>query len=301
MQSSIWSSLAHVDPSGAVVLSAIGVALVSGVLATLSLRARYALLASEVRRAERGEAPEGVLLSTIVRKVQAALGRGVADINVQAIIDEGLHSRAGLLLLGERYLKALTGLVIILGLVGTFYGLSTSIGRLTVLLSSTSSDISELTNALTTGLSQTLQGMSVAFLCSLFGIVSAVILTLLSVFMSVPESRLALTVLLEGYVDHVVIPALVGSQGAPLAGAASLASDARIERAVSSFGASVQQLAETVQQFEGALGTLASNTRDFQQFNAHLRDNIQRMSLSFGDLSQSLEQKIGALRGPGKG
>jgi MotA/TolQ/ExbB proton channel family len=300
MQSSIWSSLGNLDASGAVVLTAIGLAVISGVLTTLALRTRYALLAGEVRRAEQGEAVEGALLSAIVRKVQAAVSRGVSEVNVQAIIDECMHRRVRWLLLGERYVKALTGLVIILGLVGTFYGLSSSIGRLTALLSSSSSDISELTSALTSGLSQTLQGMSVAFLCSLAGIVSAVILTLVGVFLSVPESRLALSVQIESYVDHAVIPALLGPQGAPLAGAAALASDARIERAVSSFGASVQQLAQVVQQFEGALGTLATNTRDFQQFNAHLRDNIQRMSLSFGDLSTTLEQKLGALRGPGQ-
>jgi hypothetical protein len=43
--------------------------------------------------------------------------------------------------------------------------------------------------------------------------------------------------------------------------------------------------------FEGALGTFAGNTRDFQEINLHLKDNIQRMSLSFADASDALRRR----------
>jgi len=50
-----------------------------------------------------------------------------------------------------------------------------------------------------------------------------------------------------------------------------------------------------VQSFEHALAHFATSTRDFQEFNLHLKDNIQRMSLSFGDLSDSLKHQAVAI------
>jgi len=55
------------------------------------------------------------------------------------------------------------------------------------------------------------------------------------------------------------------------------------------FGQSVAQLDGTVTRFESALETFATTTRDFREFNLHLKDNVQRMSLSFADLSEVLK------------
>jgi hypothetical protein len=299
MKPSFFSSLALIDASGVIILTAIVVLLASGVFITLGIRARYALIARDVRRAERGNPAESGLLSHAVQRVEEALRGGVTEVNTQAIVEEGFQIRLSGLLTGERYVKALTGLVIILGLVGTFYGLSSSIGRLTALLSGQTGNVGEVTAALTQGLTETLSGMSVAFTCSLFGIVSAVILTLLGVFLSIPDRRLALTVQIESYLDNVFLPAARQSlgYGAPLPGSAGLSSDQRIERMVHGFGEAVGRLSQVVGSFEGALTTFSSNTRDFQQFNAHLKDNIQRMSISFGDLSQALSQQASATRG----
>jgi hypothetical protein len=40
----------------------------------------------------------------------------------------------------------------------------------------------------------------------------------------------------------------------------------------------------------------SATTRDFREFNFHLKDNLQRMSLSFGDLSETLKEHTRALR-----
>jgi hypothetical protein len=303
MKPSFLSSLALIDASGIIILIAIVTLLTSGVLITLSIRARYALIARDVRRAERGNAAESGLLQHVVQRVEEALRNGGAEVNAQAIVEEGFQLRLSGLLTGERYVKALTGLVIIMGLVGTFYGLSSSIGRLTALLSGQTGGVGEVTAALTQGLTETLSGMSVAFTCSLFGIVSAVLLTLLNVFLSIGDRRLALAVQIESYLDNTFLPAARASLGqvGPLPGTAGLSSDARIERMVHGFGESVSRLTQVVGSFEGALSTFATNTRDFQQFNTHLKDNIQRMSLSFADLSQALQQQAGAVRGRERG
>jgi hypothetical protein len=48
--------------------------------------------------------------------------------------------------------------------------------------------------------------------------------------------------------------------------------------------------------FESALQSFSSTTRDFREFNLHLKDNVQRMSLTFGDLSETLKEQVGTLK-----
>ena len=62
------------------------------------------------------------------------------------------------------------------------------------------------------------------------------------------------------------------------------------------FGESVQRLEGAVARFEAALLTFAASTREFREFNLHLKDNVQRLSLSFGDFSETLRSEIGALK-----
>lgn len=69
-----------------------------------------------------------------------------------------------------------------------------------------------------------------------------------------------------------------------------------LERAIGDFGRSVTTLDDAVARFESALEAFAASSREFHEFNAHLKDNIQRMSLSFGDLSEALKDQITALR-----
>jgi hypothetical protein len=76
--------------------------------------------------------------------------------------------------------------------------------------------------------------------------------------------------------------ALDGMQGA--AGAA----------APTGFGASVARLDGAVARFESALQTFATTTKDFHEFNVHLKDNVQRLSLTFADMSDSLRSQLGA-------
>ena len=52
-----------------------------------------------------------------------------------------------------------------------------------------------------------------------------------------------------------------------------------------------------VARFDSALQAFSTSARDFSEFNAHLKDNVQRMSLSFGDLSDTIKGQVVALRG----
>jgi hypothetical protein len=223
-------------------------------------------------------------LRNIVRDAQEATQRS-ADANLQAIIEERFQTDLRAMLLGERFVRAATGLVIILGLLGTFYGLTLSIGRIVQLVSSDSAAVTDITQGVSQGLSRALSGMAVAFSNSLVGVLSAVLLTLLGVLSSVSDRRTDVMVQIETFLDRA-IPKQAGA-GAP----------APAVTTPGNFGDAVARLDGAVSRFEFALQAFATTTRDFREFNAHLKDNVQRLSLAFGDLSDTLKAHTTALRG----
>jgi hypothetical protein len=190
--------------------------------------------------------------------------------------------------------------------VGTFYGLTLSIAKLTALVAGDGGTAADLTQSLTLGLTEALSGMSVAFSTSLVGIVAAVVMTLFGVFSNLTDRRLALMVRIEHYVDHLMMADAGGDPGearwAHTAGAAAAAGAGGrgAARTVDRFGQSVAALEAAVTRFEGALDGFSATTRDFREFNLHLKDNVQRMSLTFGDLSETLKDHVRALRSGGE-
>lgn len=289
MHAPILDSLALVDASGRLIIFAIVLSLVAAIAASGVIRSRYASMERDLlRRSDPGASSSFTyaVLDQIAAQCLAAARQSGGAVNTQAIIEQNFQSRLKLFLVGERFIRASVGLMIVLGLIGTFYGLTLSIGKLISLISSESPASGEVAEAVTRGLTQALSGMSVAFTTSLFGIVAAVILILFNVFANVTDRRTALMVRIETVVDE-----LLASEG--LAGGTR---DARFEHTVTSFGQSVGRLQEAVTRFDAALQNFADTTRDFREFNLHLKDNVQRMSLSFGDFSEAMKTEIGALK-----
>jgi hypothetical protein len=302
MDNPLLRSLALLDTSGYVIIAVILALVTIAILWTIVIRARYASLSNELRRYQGGGFKARVL-NRILTDAEAARATNPYDLNTQAIIERAFDVELRGSLVGERFIKASTGLLIILGLVGTFYGLTLSIGRLVALVSGDAAPNSEITESLMSGLAQALSGMSVAFVCSLFGIVSAILMTLIGVFANVADRRTALMVEIESFLDNELAAAARQSRaaGAPSVPgrpgvAMQAATSADLERLLQGFGASVDQLQNSVAQFEAALTNFSATTRDFREFNFHLKDNVQRMSLSFGDLSETLKEHTRAIR-----
>lgn len=298
MSEAFLSNFALLDRSAYVVITVIVLILVGAIACTAMLRTRYGALARELRRTPNGDF-QAPVLSGIVQETIEALERGAAEINTQAIIEHHFQLRLKGLLVAERFVKAATGLLIILGLVGTFYGLTLSIGRLVALVTIDTGSGADIAAGLTQGLAQALSGMSVAFTTSLFGIVSAILMTLIGVFFNVTDSRMAVMVEIEAFLDNrLTHTALYDSA---IAAAASVGSHGGVGAAGAAAGqhglnASVSQLQQAVGQFDASLQGFAASTRDFREFNAHLKDNVQRLSLSFADLSNTLNAHIAALQ-----
>ena len=131
-------------------------------------------------------------------------------------------------------------------------------------------------------------------------------MTLLGVFFNLADSRTGLMVRIEAYLDNRLLPATLGGLEPipPLPGGEGLSppplGDPALGQTVLRFGQSVEALEQIVTRFDTALARFSDNTRDFNEFNVHLKDNIQRMSLSFGDLSQALKTHATGLDTPVK-
>lgn len=279
MQSAISESLSLIGFRGGVILLLIGVLLTCAVLVAIAVRARYASMLGDLRR-NQGQNPSfrSRLLNKIVQETEDALKVYPGDVNTQAIIEANFQAELKGLLLGERFTKASVGLLIILGLVGTFLGLTLSIGKLVTLVSQDVEGSAAVTQNLTTGLTDALSGMSIAFSTSLFGILAAIIMTFVNVFISTTDARNGVIAELESFLDNTILATVKGKTGTGLG----------MDQLVTSFGHSVAHLHEAVAKFETALQTFNTNTRDFAEFNHHLRDNVQRMSLAFSDLTANL-------------
>ena len=279
MTNTLLAGLSLIDAVGRVILGMTFATLALGLLATLWLRGRYGALSRELRAAERGERElRHPVLRSIVTDANAAVRRP-GEANLQAIIEERFHTELRGWLLAERWVRGATGLAIILGLLGTFYGLTLSIGRIVQLVAGEATAAADITQGVSQGLSHALSGMAVAFSNSLVGVLAAVILTVVGVLWNVSDRRTAVMVQIETFLDRA-LPRAATTTGQQIAGL-----DQAVERLQAAIGT-----------FEGALQKFAGTTGDFHEFNAHLKDNVQRLSLAFGDMSATLKTQLGPLR-----
>ncbi|HEX7508766.1 MAG TPA: hypothetical protein VF550_18485 [Polyangia bacterium] len=276
MTNTMLSGLSLIDMTGLAILGTTLTALVLGIVANFWLRARYAGLEKDLQRAAGAEANFAhPVLRHILRDTSEATGRS-REVNTQAIIDDRFQSDLRPMLLAERYIRSATGLVIILGLLGTFYGLTLSIGKIVHLVGAETTGATDVAQGVSQGLTNALSGMSVAFSNSLVGILSAVILTVIGILSNVSDRRTAVMIQIETYLDRL------RAQRPGVGGAADL----------TGFGPAIALLDGAVARFESALQGFASTTKDFHDFNVHLKDNVQRLSLTFADMSDSLKTQL---------
>jgi hypothetical protein len=289
---SILDGLALVDTTGHLILATIVMTMLFGVVANLFLRARYAAMEEDLERSPHlRRSFSHAVLTRIVREATQARAAS-REQSVQALIENAAQFELRPLLLVERFVRAATGLVIILGLLGTFYGLALSIGKLVHLVAGDAGAATDIAQSLTTGLTQALSGMAVAFSNSLLGIASAIVLPVLGIFSNVTDRRVGFMIQVEAYLERAL-----AEEETPAP--AVLGADPRVEqleRVVQGFGEAVGRLEGAVTRFDCALEAFAASTRDFKEFNLHLKDNVQRMSLSFGDFSETMKSEIRSLK-----
>jgi hypothetical protein len=298
MQHGLLGSLALVGTSGAVIIGATLFVLFFSIGLNLYIRGRYGSLAVDVEDHKRPDRPfTHQVLNRILDDAREAKARQGRDANIQAIVEHHFHSELGGLLLGERFIRAGVGLAIILGLVGTFTGLTLSVGQLVNMIAENPARGIDVADVVTGGLTKALSGMSVAFSCSLFGIASAIVLTLFGVLSNPTDRRLGLMIAIESHLDRIL--SFAPEAGGSVAAGGSPESE-HLAQIVTDFSAAVAGLETSVMQFGAALQTFAGTTRDFREFNLHLKDNVQRMSLSFADASEAVKHHVHTLQQGGR-
>ena len=197
----------NMPASGVIVISIIAILFVLAVILLFYVRLRYRLLegkASGTNQESRG------FRSALLSEYTAAYKQFGQNVNTPAIITDVVSSRLGGLLLCERFLNNAVSLFVMLGLFGTFLGLSMSVTSLTELIgySNTSEWLSVL-DSVGEGLMSALSGMGVAFYTSLAGAGASILLTILRTILSPQAARERLETRLELWLDNEIAPTLV--------------------------------------------------------------------------------------------
>ncbi|MBN2528179.1 MAG: hypothetical protein JXR76_17435 [Deltaproteobacteria bacterium] len=281
MLTNLFQSLSLVDASGIIIISLIVLILCISLVLNGIVRSRYATFGRDLRSHVRDSTPfRYQFLRGIHSDVVGLRRSGDLDADIQTLIDFHLSRNLQWALTAERFFKSAAGIMIVLGLVGTFYGLTLSIGKLAALITEDASGIAEITASLTQGLAGALSGMSVAFSTSLVGILSAITIMLVGIFRGPKESR-------NGFILELEV--FLRSQS-PAGTRQSNAAESDVLRETA------HTLHNAVASFGDALQLFSGNIRDFKEFNTHLKDNIQRMSLEFADLSETLKQRAAIIQ-----
>lgn len=296
---------------GTIIIIIIAAILALSVLAIAMIWLVYAITKRKLMSPELRDAHDfgDAFLDSTVKNFKEA-NKSKLTVNTYAIIESNISTHWGFILFGERFQRSAVSLMIILGLMGTFFGLTLSVDRLVAILT----NLEDLDEVLTT-MASSVEGMAIAFTTSLYGIGGAVILTVLRLIFNVEKKREDITVYIEDYLDNVIAKDFAeekfneydklvkamenvfrefGTQISLTFTDVVKSSTEQIDNSAEAIQMLTGALKESVSQFEQSLSTFGENTRDFGEFNYHLKENIQRMSLTFSDFSASLapETKI---------
>jgi len=295
------------------IIFAIAVIFSVSLFTMISVRGRYRRLQKELKSVEaRGDKFRSVILSDIVEDYKSISMNSRGEVNTQALVEKNLSAGLKSLGLGERFVKNSVSLMVVLGLLGTFFGLTMSVGKLVELLNASgNSELLVEIDSIIPGLISAVKGMAVAFSTSLAGICGSIVITVLGILINIEEARQSLMVQLEDYLDNVIEQELLkhkeselGRVSAAIAGCFDDFSlkvenvlrntvvdfSDKLSTASSNIVKASEGLEGTIGRFEGALAVFASNTRDFSEFNYNLRGNIERMDVSFLNLKESLSE-----------
>lgn len=258
------------------------------------------------------------MMNDIIDDFNQALSSNVDEINTIAIVEKNMNSHMNTIQLGERFVKKAVSMMIILGLLGTFYGLILSIEELVSMLSN-SQQITGV-DIITEGLISSITGMSVAFITSMFGIGASILTNILNILFGLLDSKESLITVIEEYLDNNLMVSKNGVGPVDEDGntALSLSFDKfnetlttnlrnvtneitdKLSDATSDMVLTAESVKSSVVRFDHSLNQFSDNIRDFTEFNHHLRSNIQRLSLGFDDLSDEIEKNVSEIKESGQ-
>ncbi len=282
---------------------------ISAVILSIIIKRSYRKHINDIRDKDNREKRifEYRFMNDVIDNFNEALNQNIEEVNTLAIIEKNMNIHFRKVQLGERFLKKVVSLMIILGLLGTFYGLIISIDELILLLST--SDQSMVLGDITSGLISSIKGMSVAFITSMFGIAASILTSILSILFGLNDEKENFIVHIEEYLDNKLMISSNGLGAVDEHGntALSLSFDKfnealtsnlrnvaeditkQIAGAADDMVTTTRMIDKSVGKFGESLDTFSGNVRDFTEFNHHLKSNIQRLSISFENFKQEMD------------
>ena len=219
------------------------------------------------------------LLAPMAVMLNAGAGaRGLSTITTRAILD----SIATQLDEGRELSRYLVGLLVFLGLLGTFWGLLETVHSISGVIDSmkTGSDTATMFDDLKAGLSLPIAGMSVSFTSSLFGLASSLILGFLDLQAGQAQNRFY-SEFEEFLASHVQTTPIVEAPEAPVIAQAAPAIEYQRD------AKAIATLAEGIQALVGHMRTEQQQIRDWVDAQASQQEDI-------GKLLRRLLDELGA-------
>ena len=177
------------------------------------LKNRYSSLCRDVnllfKNADGYTSSNNPTIKSAINRYKMGYHESGSDINTPAIVDSAMESVLKGSSLMERFLKNVVSLLITLGLLGTFIGLTMAVGDLASMFGNgDTADVLATLEIVGSGLLSALSGMGVAFTTSLIGIGCSIIFTVANIIISPMQEKEKFTVLLEDYLDNYLAPQL---------------------------------------------------------------------------------------------
>ena len=195
--------------------------------------------------------------------------------------------------------RYLIGLLVFLGLLGTFWGLLGTIGSIGATIQGLdpgTGDSAAVLNALKSGLAAPLEGMGTAFSASLFGLSGSLVLGFLDLQAGRAQSRFYVE--LENWLSTVTDLSSDTAAGDALKGESAEEVRALSEklRAMQDGGGSNQRVATAMANLADGISGLVKNMRSEQQM---MRDWVEAQSQEQKAMRATLDRLADAMRKPG--
>jgi hypothetical protein len=306
--------------TGKAIIAIILFTFVTALSVLFALHAKYRRLQSRLAR-RKGEDEQSGFLARVKKDFQVVYRQNGAGTNTPAIIDNAAAAELKNALMGERFLNNSVSIFVTLGLLGTFLGLSLSVGSLSELIGvSGSGEWLSVLDSVGGGLLSALSGMGVAFYTSLFGVSCAVVLTVLRTIFSPDAQRERLRSMIELWLDNEValqtvteaasddremVLRLQSELRAHAEAVKSALTDCTFEMSealsntTAALGAALAGSRQQLDGFANTVGRFNENVRDFSEFNHHLRNNIERMDVNFVKLTEAMREAARFYEGGG--
>lgn len=232
-----------------------------------------------------------ILLAPMATMLGARSGQmAISTVTMRSLLD----SLATRLDEGRELARYLTGLLVFLGLLGTFWGLIetvTSVGRVINSLSN-QGELGTIFEDMKRGLAEPLGGMGIAFSSSLFGLAGSLVLGFLDLQASQAQNRFYTEVedwLSSTVQDMAIISPGSGDGGSPQVSVADLQRAFDRLREAMGDGSSNQRASAAMANLAEGIQGLVTHMRSEQQV---VRDWMQAQSVDQKELRRLLEQLL---------